>query len=275
MEVLKIFILAVVQGLTEFLPISSSGHLVLLQNLFGMHEPELLLDICLHVGTLLSVLVVFRKEIGAIIVTVIGLPRLIRSAGGLTPLLAANESVRITTLILVGSVPTAVLGLLFRKIADQIFGAVWIVGVMLLITGSLLWFTRWVGVEGRTVNAMRPGDALAIGLTQGLAILPGISRSGSTIAMALFLGIDREVAGRYSFLLSIPAIMGALVIGLDPSLTHTSLPMTVLVMGVATAGIVGYGALIVLLRMVKKGKLYFFAPYCWLLGLAALLWNWF
>jgi len=275
LEVLKIFILAVVQGLTEFLPISSSGHLVLLQNLFGMHEPELLLDICLHVGTLLSVLVVFRKEIGAIIVTVIGLPRLIRSAGGLTPLLAANESVRITTLILVGSVPTAVLGLLFRKIADQIFGAVWIVGVMLLITGSLLWFTRWVGVEGRTVNAMRPGDALAIGLTQGLAILPGISRSGSTIAMALFLGIDREVAGRYSFLLSIPAIMGALVIGLDPSLTHTSLPMTVLVMGVATAGIVGYGALIVLLRMVKKGKLYFFAPYCWLLGLAALLWNWF
>ena len=275
MEVLKIFILAVVQGLTEFLPISSSGHLVLLQNLFGMHEPELLLDICLHVGTLLSFLVVFHKEIGAIIVTVVRLPRLIRSAGGLTPLLAANESVRITMLIAVGSLPTAVLGLLFRKVADQIFGAVWIVGVMLLITGSLLWFTRRVGAEGRTVNAMRPGDALAIGLTQGLAILPGISRSGSTIAMALFLGIDREVAGRYSFLLSIPAIMGALVIGLDPSLTHTSLPMTVLMMGVATAGVVGYGALIVLLRMVKKGKLYFFAPYCWLLGLAALLWNWF
>ena len=275
MEILKIFILAVVQGLTEFLPISSSGHLVLLQNLFGMHEPELLLDICLHVGTLLSVLVVFRKEIGAIIVTVIRLPGLVRSAGGLTSLLAANESVRITMLILVGSVPTAVLGLLFRKVADQIFGAVWIVGVMLLITGSLLWLTRRVGAGGRTVNAMRPGDALAIGLTQGLAILPGISRSGSTIAMALFLGIDREVAGRYSFLLSIPAIMGALVIGLDPSLTHTSLPMTVLMMGVATAGVVGYGALIVLLRMVKKGKLYFFAPYCWLLGLAALLWNWF
>jgi len=274
LEILKVLVLAAVQGLTEFLPISSSGHLVLMQNLLGMREPELLLDICLHVGTLLSVWVVFWAEIRNIIVTLIKLPGLIRSAGGLAPLLAENETVRITALIVVGSVPTAILGLLFRKVADQIFGAVWIVGAMLLITGSLLWFTRRLQIEGRPVKAMGAKDALTIGLTQGLAILPGISRSGSTIAMALFLGIDREVAGRYSFLLSIPAIMGALVIGLDPSLTHTTVPIGVLLAGIATAGIVGYAALKILLRMVKMGRLYYFAPYCWLLGLAALIWHW-
>ncbi len=274
MELLNVIVLAAVQGLTEFLPISSSGHLVLMQNLLGMHEPELLLDICLHVGTLVSVWVVFWAEIRNIIATLIKLPGLIRSAGGLAPLLAENETVRISALIVVGSVPTAILGLVFRKVAGQIFGAVWIVGAMLLITGSLLWFTRRLQIEGRPVKTMGVKDALTIGLTQGLAILPGISRSGSTIAMALFLGIDREVAGRYSFLLSIPAIMGALVIGLDPSLTHTTVPIGVLLAGIATAGIVGYAALKILLRMVKMGRLYYFAPYCWLLGLAALMWHW-
>ena len=274
MELLKVIVLAVVQGLTEFLPISSSGHLVLMQNLFGMHEPELLLDICLHVGTLISVIIVFRSEIGNILITLARLPALVRRAGGLRPLLTENETVRITALILVGSVPTAILGILFREVADRLFGAIWIVGAMLLVTGCLLWLTRWVGKEGRTVQAMQAKDALAIGLTQGLAILPGISRSGSTIAIALFLGIDREVAGRYSFLLSIPAILGALLIGLDPSLTHTTVPATVLLIGVGTAGAVGYAALRILLKMVKKGRLYYFAPYCWVLGLAALIWHW-
>jgi undecaprenyl-diphosphatase len=274
LEIVKVIVLAVVQGLTEFLPISSSGHLVLLQNLFGMREPELLLDICLHVGTLISVVFVFRDEIGKIVVTLIRLPSLVRSAGGWGPLVAENETARLTVLILVGSVPTAVLGMLFREIADQIFGAVWIVGAMLVVTGSALWFTRRVTAQGHSIKAMRVKDAFSIGVIQGLAILPGISRSGSTIATALFLGIDREVAGRYSFLLSIPAIMGALVLGLDPSLTHTTLPTATLGLGILTAAIVGYAALLILLKMVKKGRLYYFAPYCWLLGLSALIWHW-
>jgi undecaprenyl-diphosphatase len=274
LEIFKVIVLAVIQGLTEFLPISSSGHLVLMQNLFGMREPELLLDICLHVGTLISVIIVFRGEIGRIFTTLFNLPGLVRTAGGLKPLLAENETARITALILVGSVPTAILGILFREIADRLFGAIWIVGAMLLVTGCLLWFTRRVAKDGRSIKAMGVKDALAIGLTQGMAILPGISRSGSTIAVALFLGIDRQVAGRYSFLLSIPAILGALVIGLDPSLTHTTLPLGVLLLGILTAGIVGYGALLILLKVVQKGRLYYFAPYCWLLGLAALAWQW-
>jgi undecaprenyl-diphosphatase len=274
LKIIHVLALAGIQGLTEFLPISSSGHLVLMQNLLGMREPELLLDICLHVGTLVSVGIVFWPEICHIIVTLVKFPALMRSAGGLRLLWKGNEDVRIVGLILAGSVPTAILGILFREVADQIFGAVWIVGLMLLVTGSLLWLTRRAGARGRPIQKMRITDAVTIGLIQGVAILPGISRSGSTISAALFLGIDRELAGRYSFLLSIPAIMGALVLGLDGSLSHNPVSVGVILTGIATAALVGYGALIFLLRMVKKGKLYYFAPYCWLLGLAALVWDW-
>ena len=200
---------------------------------------------------------------------------MIRASGGVRALFAENEDIRLAGLIVAGSVPTAVLGLLFHRMAEQIFGAVWIVGVMLLITGTLLWLTRLKKREGRPLKDMTTIDALVIGLVQGMAILPGISRSGSTISVALFLGINRELAGRYSFLLSIPAILGALVLNLDPSATQTTIPAGTIVTGAVFAGVVGYAALVVLLRLVKNGKLYRFSPYCWLLGAAALGWSWF
>jgi len=165
------------------------------------------------------------------------------------------------------------LGILFHKVADQIFGAVWIVGIMLVVTGSFLWFTRYLNPAGRPISRFTAKDALVIGLTQGLAILPGISRSGSTISVALFMGIDREVAGRYSFLLSIPAILGALILGFDSSIDHTSISAKVILMGTISAAIIGYLSLKILLHIVKSGKLYYFAPYCWLLGFAALIYN--
>ncbi|MFC1858114.1 undecaprenyl-diphosphate phosphatase [Thermodesulfobacteriota bacterium] len=211
MDPLQAAVLGIVQGLTEFLPISSSGHLVIFQHLFGLKEPELLFDICVHVGTLFAVCVVFFREIRSILLTLIRLPKLAPSLNGLTHLYAENEEIRIATLIVIGNVPTAILGLMFNKIAEQIFGSLEIVGFMLLITGALLWLTRRTGIKGRPLRAVTIKDALVIGLVQGMAILPGISRSGVTISVALFLGVDREVAGRYSFLLSIPAIIGALL----------------------------------------------------------------
>ena len=273
MELYQAIILGIVQGLAEFLPVSSSGHLVLFQNFFGFEEPELLFDVCLHVGTLVAVCAVFYREILSILGTLIKTPALLRSSGGIRPLFAENEDIRLAVLIVAGSVPTAVLGLLFHRMAEQIFGAVWIVGVMLLITGTLLWLTRLKKGTGRSIEGMTLPDALIIGLIQGMAILPGISRSGSTISVALFLGIDRELAGRYSFLLSIPAILGALVLNLDPSAAQTTIPVTTIITGAVFAGVVGYAALVVLLRLVKNGKLYRFSPYCWLLGVGALGWS--
>ncbi len=266
--------LGIVQGLTEFLPVSSSGHLVLLQNLFGLKEPELLFDISLHVGTLIAICIVFFDELRSIFLMLVRLPVLIKDSGGWQPVFANNEEFRLAALIVIGSIPTAILGLLFHRVADVIFGTIWIVGIMLIVTGLLLWFTRRLSAEGRLLPQVSSKVALIIGLVQGLAILPGISRSGSTIAVALFLGVNRELAGRYSFLLSIPAVLGALSLDLGSALHQTSTAGTTILLGTATAGVVGFAALKLLLRIVKQGQLYCFAPYCWFAGATALVWNW-
>ena len=271
MQPIQAILLGVIQGLTEFLPVSSSGHLVLLQNLFGLTEPEVLFDISLHIGTLMAVCIVFFSEIHSILKTLISLPGLIKTSGSMKQLYQDNEPVRMATLIILGSIPTAILGLLFHKMVDQLFGSVRIVGLMLIITGAILWQTRRFRIKGRPLIGTTLKDALVIGLVQGLAIMPGISRSGSTISAALFMGIDREVAGRYSFLLSIPAILGALVLSLDSPAMETTVSGGMFLMGTLTAGIVGFGALKVLLHIVNRGRLHFFAPYCWLLGIVALI----
>jgi len=264
-------ILGVVQGLTEFLPVSSSGHLVLFQHLFGLTEPELLFDICVHVGTLVAVIAVFHRDIRELLKTLVTAPGLIRSAGGIRSLFNTHPEFRLMVMIVLGCIPTALLGVMFAKMAEQLFGTIWLVGVALLITGTFLWFTRYREATGRTVKAMGLKDAFTIGLVQGLAIVPGISRSGATISTALYLGVDRELAGRFSFLLAIPAILGALVLGLDGEMFQTSLPVGKILVGSLVSAAVGYGALVVLLKMVRKGQLHHFAGYCWLAGIGAIL----
>ncbi|MFC1815224.1 undecaprenyl-diphosphate phosphatase [Thermodesulfobacteriota bacterium] len=271
MEPLQAVLLGLIQGLTEFLPVSSSGHLVLLQNFFGMKEPEILFDISLHIGTLIAVCIVFFQEIFVILQTLVRLPRLLKVSVSLKQLYKDNEAVRLAVLIVMGSIPTALLGLVLHKVADKLFGTVWIVGMMLLATGALLWITRQIGLKGRPLGQVTIKDALLIGLVQGIAIIPGISRSGSTIAVALLMGVDREVAGRYSFLLSIPAILGALVLGLDSTMMQTSISGEMILLGTVIAGLVGFAALKLLLRLVKQGRLHLFGPYCWLAGISALI----
>jgi len=271
MQPIQAILLGVIQGLTEFLPVSSSGHLVLLQNIFGLNEPEILFDISLHIGTLLAVCIVFFPEILSILKALLGLPMLIKTSGGMKQLYQDNEPVRMATLIVAGSIPTAILGLLFHKVVDQIFGSVWIVGLMLVITGALLWLTRHFRIKGRPLQRTGIKDALVVGLVQGLAIMPGISRSGATISVALFMGLDREVAGRYSFLLSIPAILGALVLSLDSPAIESSVSGGMFLMGTVTAALVGFAALKALLHLVNRGRLHLFAPYCWIIGVVTLI----
>jgi undecaprenyl-diphosphatase len=264
-------VLGVVQGLTEFLPVSSSGHLVLFQHLFGMVEPELLFDICVHVGTLAAVLIVFYRDILEILKTLVNFPELARRSGGLAALFTDHPDIRLMVMIMIGCIPTAVLGIVFAKMAEALFGTIWVVGIALLVTGTFLWFTRQRKTAGRPIKEMKPKDAFIIGLVQGMAIIPGISRSGATISAALYLGVDRELAGRFSFLLAIPAIVGALVLGLDNEAFQTTLPAGTIAIGSLAAAVVGYLALVVLLKMVKKGHLYRFAPYCWIVGAATVI----
>lgn len=274
MDWIEAVVLGIVQGLTEFLPVSSSGHLVLFQHLFGLAEPELLFDICVHVGTLAAVLAAFYKDILNLLATLVRLPGLLRASGGVGALFVHHPEFRLVVMIVLGCIPTAALGVLFAKMAEQLFGTVWLVGVALLITGTFLWFTRQLKPSGRPIRQMRLKDALLIGLIQGLAIIPGISRSGATISAALYLGVDRELAGRFSFLLAIPAILGALVLGLESEAFQTSIPIGTLLIGSLVAAAVGYGALVVLLKIVKKGQLHRFSPYCWLVGIMAIILSW-
>lgn len=270
MNLTQAILLGILQGLTEFLPVSSSGHLVLLQNFFGLKEPELLFDISLHMGTLAATCVVFYREIGSILRALIRMPASLKSSGGFGALFTGDAFIRLAVLIVIGSVPTAILGVLFHQIVDQLFGAVWIVGLMLLVTGTLLFLTRNCRLQGRGLTQVDVKDALVIGFVQGMAIIPGISRSGATISAALFLGIDRELAGRYSFLLSIPAMLGALLVGLKSTVIGGTASMPAILIGTASAAVVGFVALKALLHLVKKGRLFLFAPYCWMAGAVAL-----
>ena len=250
-------ILGIIQGLTEFLPVSSSGHLVLFQNLLGFKEPELLLDCSLHLGTLLAVLIYFRNDLKKIATEI--------WKGDLK-----SPHASLALWIVVGSIPTAVIGLVFKTPLERLFGSVTIVGFMLIATGMIVGLTRMIpeGYGARTRVGILV--ALTVGTAQGLAIIPGISRSGATIVCALLFGLNRDLAGRFSFLLSIPAIIGALAIQIDlDSLERVGL--VPLGFGFFSSAIVGLLSLKLLMGIVRKGHLYYFAPYCWAIGLVVVI----
>lgn len=269
MEPAQAVILGVVQGLTEFLPVSSSGHLVLFQRLFGLREAELIFDVSVHMGTLAAVVVFFRREIAGLL-TALG-----RLAAALTRRetspgeALADPEIRLAALIVAGSVPTAIIGLVFHGMAERIFNSTVLVGCMLLVTGTLLWATGRLKREGREAAAFTFPSALVIGVAQGLAILPGISRSGSTIATGLFLGLDGPTAARYSFLLSIPAIVGAQILSLT-DMGGGAPPVGIILAGALSAAVVGYAALALLVFIVDRGRMHLFAPYCWIVGAVTL-----
>jgi len=275
MNTTEAILLGIIQGLTEFLPVSSSGHLVLFQQLFGLKEAELFFDVCVHLGTLLAVLMVFRQEIIKIIAAVMRLFSPNAPPKTILQKIESDADLKMALLIVIGSIPTAVLGFLFRGIADWLFASAFITGLMLIVTGLLLWFARWSAtvIAQPGADRLTPGKAFIIGIVQGLAIIPGISRSGSTISVGLLLGIGREMAARYSFLLSIPAIIGAGVLSLKEGLSGPDPTVHTALLGAIAAALVGYGALKSLLHVVKNGRLHWFAPYCWLAGIMAIVFS--
>jgi len=274
MDSVQAVILGVIQGLTEFLPVSSSGHLVIFQHVFGLKEPELFFDICVHMGTLLAVIIVFKKEIRELAQSLGHLLWLVFVENAHFEHLFENSEFKMLLLVFFGFFPTAILGVVFHEIGQQLFSSVLIVGLMLIVTGGLLWQTRRITTIGGGLESFSIRTALIIGLVQGLAIMPGISRSGSTIALGLFLGLDRELSARYSFMLAIPAILGAGILSLHGLIADPHVDYKIALIGAAVSFVVGYFALVSFLRLVKKAKLYLFAPYCWAAGLAALFFLW-
>ncbi|MBU1276026.1 MAG: undecaprenyl-diphosphatase UppP [Proteobacteria bacterium] len=262
MELWQAAALGVVQGLTEFLPVSSSGHLVLGQRLLGFTEPALMFDIAVHVGTLVAVVGVFWRDLWSIMRGLF----VWRDGEG-------RQGRRLLWLVIVGSIPTAIMGFLLKDLFESMFSSLLTVGLALLVTGWLLLATALVRMPGRPLERVGAGRALLIGLAQGLAITPGISRSGSTIAMALLLGVNRRMAAHYSFVLSIPAILGALVLHVHELGAPSASQLAPMIMGFITAAISGYLALRMLLKIVQAGAFHWFAPYCFAVGLFTLAWN--
>ncbi len=265
-------LLGIVQGATEFLPISSSGHLVAIQHFLGLKNPELLFDAILHAGTLLAVLIVYRRDLWEILREGVASCLDILRRRDPRSVWTERPHLRLGVYLVTGTVPAAVVGLLFRDFLEQAFGSLTSVGCMLLVTGLVLFQTRGGAEAGRDLGNLSLRDSFLVGTAQALALLPGISRSGMTIAAGLRCGLDRDLAARYSFLLSVPAILGANILEIGRFLGErgTIDPIPFFVGGTA-ALVAGYAALRVLLRIVHGGRLFRFAYYCWAMGTALLL----
>ncbi len=266
MHVHQGIILGIVQGLTEFLPVSSSGHLVLGQMLFGITKPQLAFDISVHFGTLLAVVVVYFADIRAMVSSVFRFCLALVSSGNVSDLIAEDTNLKMAGLVILGSVPTALIGLGLKRYEDVLFASPVLVGCMLIVTGSFLWASRkFYDSDGRP-DSLGSAKALAVGAVQGIAVIPGISRSGSTIAAAMFMGVDRSTAARFSFLLLVPAVAGAEILNLKDVFSAGFSIDPVIVYATIISFITGLIALKILLRLVHTGRFHLFAPYCWLVG---------
>lgn len=283
MSWLQAVLLGALQGLTEFLPVSSSGHLVLAEQ--GMRqlggsampapqsEPMLLFDLSVHVGTLAAIIAVFAPQLRRYLRSLVAqIPRVGRLASARPP-----GALYITALGVVACIPTAGLGLYFKDWFETAFGRPGMVGLGLLVSGALLVAAE---LRPRPVKGFRRfgvGGALLVGLAQGVAIAPGISRSGATICVALLCGLRRRWAGQFSFLIAAPAIVGGSAIKLAEVLGGSagrSVAIGPIVVGAVVAGVVGYVALRLLLSAIQRARLHYFGYYCWVVGLVAILGSW-
>ena len=255
MEYIQAIILGLIQGLTEFLPVSSSGHLVLFQNLFGIKEAGQAFSIILHVATLIAVFIYYWQDIWALI---------------------RRPFQRTTALLIAGTLPTVVIALLFNDTFNEIFGQGKFIGFNFLFTGCILLFADTRIAGRKKVKNMSIFDAMVVGTMQGVAILPAVSRSGMTISTCLARGLTREDAARFSFLLSIPAILGGMVLTIKDIVTGEvvladAMGAAPMACGFVAAAVSGYLAIRFMVDVIKKGKLRWFSVYVFILGAVLIL----
>lgn len=269
-NIIQAIILGMVQGLTEFLPVSSSAHLVLVPELLGVNS-TLAFDTLLHLGTLIAVVYYFWNDVVNMIRAFVSslkdlFQRKFRSG------LEEDPFKRLSWLVIMGTIPAGLMGVLFKDFFEGLFSSPPAVAVFLLITGFILWGVEKLPRGNKDVEDISFKNSLMVGIAQGCAIAPGISRSGATIATGLYLGFDREIAARFSFLLSIPAILGAALVQVTDLTAGFDLSTSVFVAGLLSSIIFGYLAIRFLMGYIKKHKLTIFAYYCWIVGVVVLLW---
>ncbi|MCI8373541.1 MAG: undecaprenyl-diphosphate phosphatase [Lachnospiraceae bacterium] len=285
MGYLEGIVMGIVQGLTEFLPVSSSGHLAIFEKLFGMKEPGASFDVLLHVGTLVAVFIVYFSDIKKLIIEgfkllgdfFVNIGLLVMNLAGSkgTPYRKViNSSYRkFVMLVIVSTIPTGIIGVLIKDTVEVAKTDLVIVGVCLLITACLLIICDLAEEGTKKPKNVTYIDAAAVGIAQGAATLPGISRSGTTIAVCSKLGFDRKFAVKYSFILSIPAILGAAVLEIPDFMEDIEKSNSIgpYIAGTIAAAVVGYICIRFLLKVVSSRKMKYFAGYCTLAGIASII----
>lgn len=262
MSYLQAIILGLIQGLTEFLPVSSSGHLLMMRHWMGLGEIPVLFDVILHVATLLVVLVMFRKKVLELLAS------LFRWISRKTDE-QDMRNMKLIAIILIAVFITGVLGLMISEL--NVSSTPKIVFPLYLVTATLLWFTR-KAKEGREYGDLNYKDGIITGVAQGIGVLPGISRSGITISAGLYRGFNRDVAAEYSFLISIPAIIGAVILDMKDGIELIeSIPVPVIGAAFLAALVSGFLALWMLVRLINSGKFYYFCFYLIPLGILGLI----
>lgn len=271
MSVFLAIFLGIVQGITEFLPVSSSGHLSIFQNLFGLSsvdDTHLLFDVMLHVGTFLSICFSFRRELKRIFTDALALAR-----GETDRKSPPSPSIRMGLLIVVASLPL-IIAVPFYSMLKQLFSFTGFIGAMLLITGALLFVSvKFMKSGTKTEKTLTAVDALLIGLSQAVALIPGLSRSGTTITVALARGAERDFAVRFSLLLSLPAVFGSMIITLinaiKSGIDWSILPFALL--GLAISAVIGVFAIAITRALMKENKWIYCSYYCFGAGLLAII----
>lgn len=274
MGYLEAVILGLVQGLAEFLPISSSGHLALLQNIFGVKGDQVLFfTVLLHVGTLISVFIIYWRDICELIAELFLTIKDLCTGKGLR--LAERPVRKLGVMIIVATIPTALIGLLFNDIFNGLYLSLLAIGIGFLITGVLMFLAERMGSAHKGIEKMNFRNAVFIGVLQGIAIYPGISRSGSTLVGGLTTGLERTFAVKFAFLISIPSILGSVVLELPDAIKEGIDPQLIgpILAGMAVAAVSGFIAIKTMIQIVSKKKLSYFSYYVWALGIFTIAYS--
>jgi undecaprenyl-diphosphatase len=251
-------ILGIVQGLTEFLPISSSGHLVIAEELLHANLQGIGFEVAVHIATLISVFLMYRQRIWKV------------ASGALH---GDRQALRFIGLVILASVPAAVVGVVFKDAIDEMFDDPSTIAIQLIINGFILWSTRWALRRREMKDPVTAKSAWWMGVAQAFAIIPAISRSGTTVGTAMWMGVDVVEAAAFSFLMSIPAIAGAAVLQIPDLIEQgPGMPIPSLIAAMLAAAITGVLSIWTFIKVVEKGAFHRFAPYCWALGVFFALW---
>ena len=286
MTIVQAIILGVIQGLTEFLPVSSSGHLAIMKNILRMDlETGALYDVLLHVATLVAICIVMRKDIVKLILEFISIvrdvftnflifiDRITHKDDQYYIKIMSSAYRRFVVLIIVVSIPTAIIGFLLNDIIETVENELLVPGICLIATAVIILISDFLADGTKKPKDATVYDAFAIGTAQGIATLPGLSRSGTTITACILCGFDRKFAVKYSFIMSMPAIFGALILKLSKisSETVTGGDIAVYIVGMVIAAVVGYFALIFTTKLVQKKSFKYFAFYCFGIGVVSII----